>query len=141
MGGAGLAGGVSVLTLRMVKHELRTPINHIVGYSEMLIEDLAGGPDAAGLSTMQAILAAGKDLLAGINAQISGSSDPDSVVSSEVLASLRSVVGRGVDRVLMENLGASDLARSQTFSADVMKILDAAARLATFAGTGEIAQS
>jgi signal transduction histidine kinase len=133
--------GRPLLTLRVIKHELRTPINHIIGYSEMLIEDLAGGPDAAALAAMQAILAAGKDMLAVINAQINGDHDPDSIVSPDILASLRSVVARGIDRVSVADVGATSLARSPEFSADVEKILEAAGRLAEFARTGEIPRS
>ena len=140
-GDAGLARELSPVTLRTIKHELRTPINHIIGYSELLIEDLAEEADAAGLSTMQAIHAAGKDMLGVINAQICTASDPDSLVSSDVLAALRAAVGRGIDRVLVENLGATSLARSHVFSADVVKILDAVERLAAFARTGEIPRS
>ena len=36
-------------TLGHLRHELHTPLNHIIGYSEMLLEDAAGDPAAATL--------------------------------------------------------------------------------------------
>jgi len=33
--------------LRHLRHELHTPLNHIIGYSEMLLEDAADGPTAS----------------------------------------------------------------------------------------------
>ncbi|HJR09569.1 MAG TPA: adenylate/guanylate cyclase domain-containing protein [Pyrinomonadaceae bacterium] len=46
-----------------VRHELRTPINAVIGYSEMLIED-AGEPDESEfVADLQKIHAAGRELL------------------------------------------------------------------------------
>src|SRR5579859_7369553 len=50
-----------------ISHELRTPMNHIIGYSELLIEDA----DDQGLETLAEYLrhvrALGKELLAALN--------------------------------------------------------------------------
>ncbi len=40
-GGTGATGPLALTELARVRHELRTPINHILGYSEMLLEDPA----------------------------------------------------------------------------------------------------
>lgn len=128
------------VTLRVIKHELRTPINHIIGYSEMLIEDLVPHSDPAALSALQIVLGAAREMLAVVNSQIAAGSDPESFVSPEVLASLRLAIGARADRVFVQQLQSLDLG-SATFSGDILKILDATRRLAEFAGTGELPAS
>lgn len=53
--------------LRTMRHELRTPVNHIIGYSEMLHEESADSALAAQQHELQALIAAGKTLLGVIN--------------------------------------------------------------------------
>lgn len=53
--------------LANMSHELRTPLNAIIGYSEMLAEDLAGGPLDGAQTDVQKIRSAGKHLLNLIN--------------------------------------------------------------------------
>ena len=50
--------------LAHMRHELRTPVNAILGYSEMLLEDQAGAPAAADLRKIES---AGRNLLGLIN--------------------------------------------------------------------------
>jgi signal transduction histidine kinase len=126
------------VTLRVIKHDLRTPINHVIGYSEMLIEDLDARTDAAVLAALQVVLDAGKEMLAAVNAHVGAGSDPESFISSDVLASLRQAVGAGVSRVRAAQLEDLGLGRSATFSSDVRKVLDGARRLTEFAHTGEL---
>ena len=54
--------------LAHMRHELRTPVNAILGYSEMLLEDAQeGGRDSTFVDDLQKIHAAGETLLALIN--------------------------------------------------------------------------
>lgn len=53
--------------LSKLRHDLRTPINAILGYSEILIEDAQDRADAALLPDLEKIHAAGKELLARVN--------------------------------------------------------------------------
>jgi signal transduction histidine kinase len=126
------------VTLRVIKHDLRTPINHIIGYSEMLIEDLDARSDAAALTALRVVLDAGKEMLAVVNAHVGAGSDPESFVSSDVLASLRLAIGASVSRVCVAQLEGLGLDRSATFTSDVRKMLDATRHLAEFARTGEL---
>lgn len=66
-GPAPAADRTKAALLAHVRHELRTPVNAILGYSEMLIEDQEPGPDNAVLADLQKIQAAGKTLLGLIN--------------------------------------------------------------------------
>jgi adenylate cyclase len=63
-GGAPGADRARGALLAHMRHELRTPVNAILGYSEMLIEDQAAGST---LDDLRKIEAAGRTLLALIN--------------------------------------------------------------------------
>ena len=53
--------------LANLRHELRTPINAIIGYSEMLLEDAANQGDERLSADLQKIQTAGSQLLARVN--------------------------------------------------------------------------
>jgi len=55
------------VSLSYLRHELRTPINAILGYSEMLLEDLQDGGDRESISTLKKIHTCGQQLLLLIN--------------------------------------------------------------------------
>jgi signal transduction histidine kinase len=51
-------------------HDLRTPLNHIIGYSELLIEQTAAAGHQEYLPYLEKVLAAGHHLLALMNANL-----------------------------------------------------------------------
>ena len=53
--------------LRHLRHELYTPLNHIIGYSEMLLEDAADGPAHALAPGLRTVRERAQRLLALIN--------------------------------------------------------------------------
>jgi DNA-binding response OmpR family regulator len=55
------------LSLANVRHTLRTPLNHIIGYSEMLLEEAGDRGLEAFTADLQKIHKAGKELLGFIN--------------------------------------------------------------------------
>jgi DNA-binding response OmpR family regulator len=55
------------LSLANVRHTLRTPLNHIIGYSEMLLEEAGDRGLEAFIADLQKIHKAGKQLLGFIN--------------------------------------------------------------------------
>jgi class 3 adenylate cyclase/signal transduction histidine kinase len=63
-GGAPGADRARGALLAHMRHELRTPVNAILGYSEMLIEDATAGPASDDLRKIES---AGRNLLALIN--------------------------------------------------------------------------
>ncbi len=56
-------------SVSFIRHELKTPINAVIGYSEMLLEDLAESDDAAGglHAGIERIRAAGHEMLDLVN--------------------------------------------------------------------------
>ncbi len=53
--------------LRRLRHELRTPVNHILGYGELLLEQATDDGDDALVAPLEAICAAARDALGLIN--------------------------------------------------------------------------
>src|SRR5207302_7495684 len=50
-----------------LRHDLRTPVNHIVGYAEMLLEDLQGEGHESRRRSLEQALAAARDALKAIS--------------------------------------------------------------------------
>ncbi|MEO1510332.1 MAG: histidine kinase dimerization/phospho-acceptor domain-containing protein, partial [Cyanobacteria bacterium J06633_23] len=57
--------------LSHVRHELRTPINGILGYSEMLLEERQGCDNSTIITPLKKIRACGQRLLSLINSALS----------------------------------------------------------------------
>jgi DNA-binding response OmpR family regulator len=66
-----------IATSAEMRHQLRTPLNHIIGYSEMLIEEADENQLERFAADMRKIHAAGKQLLADLN-QLFGSKSKQS---------------------------------------------------------------
>ncbi|MFV9507351.1 MAG: alpha/beta fold hydrolase [Oscillochloridaceae bacterium umkhey_bin13] len=125
--------------LQALRHELRTPVNHIIGFSEMLLEDLdEPGPFAA----LAEVVAAGKAILAIIS-DLLGSHEvapvPDALVTlaPRLLPHLETITHTCEGLVLVaEREGPA------AFVDDLLKIVGAAAYLGDVAaGTaGPLAQ-
>jgi CheY-like chemotaxis protein len=123
--------------LASIRHELRTPINAILGYSEMLLEDAEDQGQVAAIPDLQRIHAAGTELLGLVNdildpARIeAGSLDID---LEEVGANLRysmltpisAIVGYSEMLLEEDEPGADD--ESAGFRNDVERIHSAAGR-------------
>ncbi len=60
---------------RNLRHSLRTPLNHIIGYSEMLIEDATAAGRIDVLNQLNSIHAAGQELLQAIQRRLVPSLD------------------------------------------------------------------
>jgi len=72
-------------SLQTIRHELRTPVNHIVGYGEMLLDDLAGAPRPERFEPLREVVAAGQAILALIDDSLAGA---DGAAREEGLAAL-----------------------------------------------------
>ena len=69
-------GASSVLSpeeVSALRHDLRTPVNHIVGYCELLLEDAEGERHAPRRAALEAALATVREVLAMINASLPSS--------------------------------------------------------------------
>ena len=112
-----------------LRHDLRTPINHIVGYAEMLLEDAADPSLAARRPALEETLSAAEDLLVLIDRLLGGRHD--GIMADEVAglyASLRDPQQRIV-RAVEGLLRLTEPAPDWHFTTDLHRILGAAAKL------------
>jgi signal transduction histidine kinase len=64
-------------------HDLRTPLNHIIGYSELLIEQTTAAGHSEYLPYLQKVLAAGHHLLGLMNTNLEPISAPEAPRSDD----------------------------------------------------------
>ncbi len=106
-----------------LRHELRTPINHIIGYAEMLREDCTdGSPDAA---TIDRIIGVAREVLALINAAL----PPTGIATLEDLSGLLADLATPQETVLAATTVLLEGAHDAQFVADVERIAQAVRRL------------
>ena len=130
--------------LAHMRHELRTPVNAILGYSEMLLEDQ---PDGAACADLRKIEAAGRNLLALINeildpARLGQEADLEKA-GARIRHDLRTPVNAiiGYSEMLLEDAEedeasplAADLKRIHAAGRKLLALIDDIVRLS--AGTG-----
>ena len=111
------------------KHDLRTPLNHIIGYSEMLLEEAADLPRPEFVADLERIHFAGRSLLNVINdlfdpvKSAAYRADPQ-LIHHEVRTPLNQIIGYA--EMLQEEARGEG---AEAFIADIGKILDAAREL------------
>jgi len=118
----------SLMTVSGLRHDLRTPVNHIVGYAEMLLEELDGPPDAAPRRALQETLDAARDVLSIIDRDLSSARTG---VSPRDLAGLYDSLREPQGRILrtLRDLLASGAGGGDGFREDIERIVRAAERL------------
>src|SRR3954466_6290870 len=84
--------------LRGLRHELRTPINHIIGYSELLLEVAEEGGHPEIMADLERIRTAGAELGALVNESLDAArlqiSLPDTTtLSRDLRTPLNTIVG------------------------------------------------
>jgi two-component system, sensor histidine kinase and response regulator len=112
-----------------LRHTLRTPINHIIGYSELLLED-SNVPDAS-QQNLSHVLSCAQQILALVQRHLQGGEQDAAPVS---LTNLRT----DLEQPLSTLIRATDvLSRTETGSRlhDVERIRCAAGELASFSST------
>ena len=118
-----MSGAIGAEAASELRHELRTPINHIVGYAEMLREDAADASDDA--AQLDRILAAARDGLVRINAALPATGvvghDALSVLLTELKAPQSAITAATTTLLAGE--------RDPQFRTDVERIAQAARRL------------
>jgi CheY-like chemotaxis protein len=122
-----------------LRHELRTPVNHIVGYAEMLLEDAEADGRADRRIALQDVLGAARDVLGLIGGALPATSDRVSALEiSALYEALRAPQARiiqAADRLRSIDGDAGDV----QYAEDVTKILRAAERLVAVAD-GDVAE-
>jgi signal transduction histidine kinase len=126
-------------SLTRLRHDLRTPVNHILGYTELLIEDAAEHRLESLLPSLHGIQSGGRQLLETIDAELASDAELGGQTSVEVdwdlfrqhLGSRASEV-LGICHALIEKLANGD----QQTRADADAISRALHRLVEFSVDG-----
>src|SRR5207247_8652782 len=82
---------VTIAPAAQLPHEVRTPLNHIIGDAEMLLEDGADGPTAALSTELRALLADARELLSLVNGLLApalGRSSPADLTAARAVVTL-----------------------------------------------------
>jgi len=111
---------------RKLKHELRTPINHIIGYSELILEETAE-LDAPYIGQLRALHAYGKSLAKVVDSSFAGGEN-DSEQSYVIILREAILPVLADARCSLNDLRESPL--STTYKSDLEKISEATSRLA-----------
>jgi CheY-like chemotaxis protein len=112
-----------------LRHDLRTPVNHIVGYAEMLLEDAEGDNLAGQRDALERTLAAAREVLSHVGAALPPTRTD--IASAELVSlyeTLREPQGR-ILQAMRDLLTATPAADDPTFREDVQRIVKAAERL------------
>jgi CheY-like chemotaxis protein len=108
-----------------LRHTFRTPVNHIVGYTEMLLEDLPPG-DEEHREPLKEILAAAHDALSHISAVLVPSEVPATEALRRLYDELEEPQAR-IIRAVSSLISAHDL--GEAAADDLRRILNAAEQL------------
>jgi CheY-like chemotaxis protein len=124
-----IAGPLTPELAAELRHELRTPVNHIVGYAEMLLEDAQAAGAGERRRALEETLGAAREVLTLINRTLVPT---QAAVGSEALdalyASLREPQ-RKIVRIIEGLLAAADATPGDAEVEDLRKILHAAEKL------------
>jgi light-regulated signal transduction histidine kinase (bacteriophytochrome) len=123
--------------LRKLKHELRTPVNHIVGYSELLFESADEASDVE-VSVLAKSLQANGQLLARLLERTLLS--PGNEIDEEQISALRDSLRPVIERIVKDS---SSLVVSATaeYETDLARIRHAANQLMALMGEMKIASA
>ena len=117
---------------RDLRHELRTPVNHLIGYAELLLEE--ADASESDVHALESVRTTAREVL-GLVPGLLGDGDADTSVSSpraagSTAASITALVHR-VRR--LESLSAALAVTSSLSAADIERLSVAAARLGSLA--------
>lgn len=110
--------------LAKVRHDLRTPLNQIIGYSELMIEEAAERGHADAVSDLRKIHSAGRQLLELMSRLVLAEDMNIDLLRHEVYTPLNHIIG--YCEILLEDAAEGP---SDCFAADVGKIHASAKRL------------
>ncbi len=128
------AGSDTVLSpdaVAELRHDMRTPVNHIVGYCEMLLEDAIEAEQNDRRQALEETLAAARDVLRLISTKLPPSDDD---VPQSDIAALNESLREPQRRILgamTTTLEADGAASDAAFVDDVRRIIASAEKLVT----------
>jgi signal transduction histidine kinase len=117
----------------MLKHELRTPVNYIMGYSELLLEAADKAGEAELTKVVTTIYANGRVLCELLDKKLSKSSDGIDISQCNALGN---TLHPAIRQIVKAASLASRIQISEAFAADLGRIRQAVYRLTTIPELG-----
>jgi len=117
------------MAMQTIRHELRTPVNHIIGFSEMLLEEASDLELPGRYDALQHVVVSGRQILAAITEILAGSGI--AVREADLLAlhsRIAPYLGE-IDAVCAELIAVAEGEERPQFAADLRKIAAAASQL------------
>jgi DNA-binding response OmpR family regulator len=108
-----------------LRHRLRTPLNHIIGYSEMLLED---NPPEAAVARLAGLVAEAKSMLEAIQRRLG---NEQGIASPGIAFELRSELGGRIEKVrglawelrsLLPREASADLTRIEAAASELAQV-------------------
>jgi len=112
-----------------LRHDLRTPVNHIVGYAEMLLEDLPAPAHARERAALEQTIVAARDALGVISVVLASTRHEVAAAELDDLYARLAEPQRRILDAVRGLLAATGEAPTPTFADDLARILAAAERL------------
>ncbi len=123
-----------MLQTQLLRHDLRTPVNHLLGYSQLLIEDALEAGASDDVIYFEQIAVLGKDILNQIELSLP-SSEKDA--TEQRVSDLRENLKPRLEKIY-ESLISRPLDKSSPQFADVQRLLQATGKLTRFVQTGSL---
>jgi len=121
---------MDVESLRKFKHDLRTPVNHILGYSELLLEAASDAGDGRLADFAKCIHDNGKKLATLMEKNLPSSAAPSDMLSDAFRADIRAIA----KQILGILTDGSGMAGMNLYADDLGRIRDAANQLIVLIG-------
>jgi signal transduction histidine kinase len=119
---------MSTEEIRKFKHELRTPMNHIIGYSELLMETADDEGETSISQRAQAIHGYGRSLASIIDRQLAGMNDERTDISFALRTSAMPVISAIIEsasgRDHADPAWERDFARIEAATQRLINIID-----------------
>jgi signal transduction histidine kinase len=125
-------------SLRKLKHEIRTPVNHILGYSELIMEAADDAGDAAMATLARDIHQRGRQLASALEKNLLL---PAVETDGDVMAPLREGVSPIIQEILTIAFLNPQLPALSSYSEDLARIRSAATQLMTLVNPDHPASS
>ncbi len=120
-------------TAARLRHALRTPLHHIIGYSEMVKEEAVERADGAPVHLLEAIRAAAHRVLESVERDLPG----EAPITEAAMAGLRSRI-LGIAREIVRQADAFEAETREAYAPDLARIRAAAGELREFSERTEV---
>lgn len=124
---------MTVERFRKLKHDLRTPVNHILGYSELIQESAADAGDDMVVAQAQNIQTHGRLLACLMEELLLSGSD---AMDAGHFDSLRNALGPLIQQILLNAVPDPKTPGISSYANDLQRVRSAAEQLTAFITSG-----